>query len=156
MNEKWRMFLELQFLTYMRIFFDHCHVTFQYKEVLSLFGHCHVTCLKMEPQSFFAKFVRNILASCFSDSFDQKTTQQSDDSCNATCCSQLLRNVLKKQFFQFCKFIWKIYCEQRLLHCPPRWQRVLFTKVQVSHINVRKCWRVTTETGPIVFHISTP
>ena len=30
----------------------------------------------MEPLSFFGKFVQKVKVSCFSDSFDQKTTQR--------------------------------------------------------------------------------
>ena len=37
------MILELLFITYIRIFFGHCHVTFPYKEILSFVGYCHVT-----------------------------------------------------------------------------------------------------------------
>ena len=52
------------------------------------------------------------MVSCFSDSFAHKTTQQSDGSCNFTSDSQRLCKVFKKQPFQFCNYIQKIYCEQ--------------------------------------------
>ena len=44
----------------------------------------------MEPLSFFGRLVKRVILSCFSDSFLQKTTQQSDGSCNVTSASQLL------------------------------------------------------------------
>ena len=79
---------ELHFNTYIRISFDHCHVTCPYKEILSFFGHCHLTFPYMEPVSFFGRFVQKVIVSCFSDSFAQKTTQQkgasADGSCNVT------------------------------------------------------------------------
>ena len=63
---------ELHFVTYIRNFFGHCHVTFPY----------------MEPLSFFGRFVQKVTVSCFSDSFVQKTAQQkgasADGSCNVT------------------------------------------------------------------------
>ena len=43
------MILELQFVTYTRMFFDHCHVTFSY----------------MEHLSFFGRFVQKVKVSCF-------------------------------------------------------------------------------------------
>ena len=43
------MILELQVVTYIRIFFDHCHVTFPY----------------MEPCSFFDSFVQKVIVSWF-------------------------------------------------------------------------------------------
>ena len=49
---------ELHFVTYIRISFDHCHVTFPYKEILSFFGHCHVKFSLMEPLSFSSRFVQ--------------------------------------------------------------------------------------------------
>ena len=59
------MILELHFVTYIRISFGHCHVTFPYKEILSLFGHCHVTSPYMELLSFFGRFVQKVILSCF-------------------------------------------------------------------------------------------
>ena len=52
---------ELHFVTYIRISFDHCHVTFPYKEIFSFFGHCQVTFLYMEPLSFFGRIVQKYL-----------------------------------------------------------------------------------------------
>ena len=71
------------------MFFGHCHATFPYKEILSFSGHCHVASPYMEPLSFFGRLVQEVIVSCFLDSFVQKTTQQSDGSCNATSDSQL-------------------------------------------------------------------
>ena len=68
------MILELHLLTYIRIYFSHCHVTFPYKEILSFFAHCHVTFSYMELYSFSGRFVQKVIVSCFSDSFVQKTT----------------------------------------------------------------------------------
>ena len=79
-------------------FFDHCHVTFSDKENLSFFGHCHETFPYKEPLSFFGKFVQKVRVFCFSDSFDQKTTQQSDGSCIVTSDFQLLYQLFKKVF----------------------------------------------------------
>ena len=50
--------MELHFVTFIRISFGHCHVTFPYKEILSFFGHCHVTFPYMEPLSFFGMCVK--------------------------------------------------------------------------------------------------
>ena len=90
------MTLELNFVTYIRIFFGHCHVTFPDKEILSFFGRCHVNFPYMEPLSFFGSFVQKVIESCFSDSFVQKTTQQSDGSCNVTSDSQFLYKLFRK------------------------------------------------------------
>ena len=76
------MILKLHFVTYIRIFFGHCHVIIPYKVIISCLGHCLVTFSYMEPLSFFGRFVQKVIVSCFSDSFVQKTTQQSDSSCN--------------------------------------------------------------------------
>ena len=70
------MTLELHFVTYIRMFFGHCDVTFPYKEIPSFFCHCHVTFPYMEPLSSFGRFVQKVKVSYFSDSFVQKTTQQ--------------------------------------------------------------------------------
>ena len=50
------MILKLLFVTYIRTFFGHCHVTFPYKEILSFVGHCLVTFPYLEPLSFFGRF----------------------------------------------------------------------------------------------------
>ena len=101
------MFLELNFVTYIRIFFGHCHVTFPYKEILFVFGQCHVAFTYMETLSFFGRFVQKRIVSCFSDSFVQKTTQQSDSNCNVTSDSQLLYKLFKKHPLYFCNYKWK-------------------------------------------------
>ena len=80
---------ELHFVTYIRFFFGHCFVTFSYKVVPSFFEHCHVTFPYKDPVSFFGTFVEKLIVSCFSDSFIQKTTQQSKISCLVTSDSQL-------------------------------------------------------------------
>ena len=89
------MILELQFVTYIRFVFGHCHVTFPYKQILSLFGHCHVPSPYEEPLSFFGRFVQKVVI-CFSYSFVQKTTQQSDGNCNAASDFQHLSKLFKK------------------------------------------------------------
>ena len=66
-------------------------------EVLSLFGHCHVKFLCMDTLSFFGNSAKNGIVFCFLESFDQKTTEQTDGSCKVTIDSQLLNNLLKKQ-----------------------------------------------------------
>ena len=86
------MILELHVLTYIRIFFVYCHVTFPYKEILSFFRPCHVTFPYMELLSFFGGFVQKLILSCLSDSFVQERTQQSDVSCNDTSDSQFFTN----------------------------------------------------------------
>ena len=58
MHESWRIILELKFVTFIRTFFGHSHVTFPYKEVFSLFGQCHVTFPNKETISFFGKNVQ--------------------------------------------------------------------------------------------------
>ena len=62
------MILERQLVTYIRIFFGHCRVTFPY----------------MEPLLFLVGFVQKVIVFYFSDSFDQEATQQSDGICNVT------------------------------------------------------------------------
>ena len=91
------MILALHFVTYIRMFFGHCHVTFPYKEIRSFSGPCHVTFPYMEPLPFFGRFVQKVIVSCFSESFVQKPTQQSDGSCNVTSDSQPLYKLFKKQ-----------------------------------------------------------
>ena len=46
------MILELQFVTYIRIFFGQCQRAFPYKEILSFFGHCHATSPYKDVHSF--------------------------------------------------------------------------------------------------------
>ena len=57
--------------------------------MLSFSGHCHVIFPYMEPLSFFGRFVQKVTVPCFSDSFVQKTTQQSDGSCKVRSDSQV-------------------------------------------------------------------
>ena len=109
------MILELQFVTYMRKISVHCHVAVPYKEILSFFSHCHVTSPYMELLSFFGRFVQKVTVPCFSDSFVQKTTQESNGSCDNTSDSQLLFKIFKKQSLYFYKHTWKTNCEERLL-----------------------------------------
>ena len=87
------MISELQFVFYLPIFwqisrdisiwgnfffFGQCHTTFPYKEILCFFGLCNVKIPFME--TFFGGFVQKVIVRFFSDSFVQKTTQQSDGS----------------------------------------------------------------------------
>ena len=87
---------ELPFVTYIHISFGHCHVNFQYKEILSFFGHCQETFPYMEPLSFSGRFVQKLIVTSFSVSFVQKTTQQSNASCNVTSDSHSLNKIFKK------------------------------------------------------------
>ena len=96
------MTLELHFVTFICIVFSHCHVTILNEETSSLLCHCHVTCPYVEPLSFFSRSVQKKV-SCFSDSFNPKTTQQSDGSCDTTNDSHFLRKVFKKERFHLCK-----------------------------------------------------
>ena len=91
------MIWELHFVTYIRVFFGRCHMTFPHEETLSFFGHCHVTFPYMEPISFFGRFVQKVIVSCFSVSIVQKTTQQSDVKCNVTSDSQHLYKLFKNK-----------------------------------------------------------
>ena len=109
---------ELHFVTYIRISFVHCHVNFPFKEILSFFGHFHVTFPYMEPLSFLGRFVQKLKVSCFSESFVQETTQQSDGSCNVTSDSQLSYKLYKKSLFFSANtygknFLSKEYCFAR-------------------------------------------
>ena len=63
---------ELPFVTYIRIPFGHCHVSFPFKEILSFFGHCHVTFPYMELLSFFGRFEQKVIVSYFSYSIFRK------------------------------------------------------------------------------------
>ena len=87
------MILELLFVTYIRIFFGHCHVTFPYEEILSFVGHCQVTLPFMELLSFFVRFVQKVIVSCFPDSFVQKTTQQKGASADGKMAAILLKSI---------------------------------------------------------------
>ena len=117
-------------------FFGPCHLTFPHKDILSFFGHCHchVKFQFQEILPFCGKFVQKALIICLSDSFAHKTTHQSYGSCNATSDSQFLCNFFKKQSLHFCIYIQKVCCEQRVLHCPPRCRNVIFSQVQISHL----------------------
>ena len=79
----------------------------------------------MEPLSFFGRFVEKIIVSRFSNSMNQKMTQQSDGSCNATSDSQLLRKVFVKQLFPFCKYILK---------------KIVSKEYCIAHHNVKMCF----------------
>ena len=92
-------------------FFGHCHVTFPYMAILSFFTLCQVTFPYMEPVSFSIKFVQKVILVCFWYSFVQKTTQQSDGSCNFQSDSQLLYKLLIKHLLDFCKHVLKNYFE---------------------------------------------
>ena len=87
------MISELQSFTYIRMIW----VRFRHEEILSLFSHCHMTFPYVKPLFFSGRFVQKIIVSCFSDSFDQKTTQQSDGSCNVTNDSQHVYKLFKQQ-----------------------------------------------------------
>ena len=76
---------ELHFVTYIRIFFGHCLVTFPY----------------MLPLSFFGRFVQNVIVSWFSDSFDKRTTKQLDDSGSVTNDNQILYKINQKMPFLY-------------------------------------------------------
>ena len=93
------MLLELQFVTYIRIFLAIVTGDLQKRTLCPFFGHCHVTFPNKDTLSFFARFVQKVVLSCFSDSFVQKTTQQADGSFNATSDSQLSNKLLKNSFF---------------------------------------------------------
>ena len=105
------MILEPHFVTYIRIFFGRCQVTFPYREILPFFGQCHVTFPYMERLSFCGKFVQKAKISCLSDLFAQKTTQQSDCSSNVSIDSQFFHKLYKKQPLDFGKHNSKIYSE---------------------------------------------
>ena len=98
-NESLRRILEQHIPTYIRIIFGQCHVTFPYKEMLSFFGPCHVTFPYMERLSFSGSFVQKVIVFCFSDSFVQKTTQQSDGSCKVTSDASFYTNCSKNSLF---------------------------------------------------------
>ena len=53
----------------------------------------------MEALSLFGRFVQNVIVSCFSDSFVQKTAQKSDGSCSVISDSQLLYKLFKNTLF---------------------------------------------------------
>ena len=65
---------------------------------------------------FFGTFVHKVIVSCFSDSFVQKMTQQSDGSCNVTSDSQFSFKIFRKRAFLFLQthmkknFMSKEYC----------------------------------------------
>ena len=67
---------------------------FPYKEILSFFGHCHVTFPYMEP-------LFKVKVSFFSESFVQKTTQQSNGSSKVTSDSRVYTNYSKNNLFLF-------------------------------------------------------
>ena len=76
MNESWRKILELQLVSYIRIFFGHCHVTFPYKEPLSFFGRfvqkLKVTCFQIHlfrnwPNSQMAAVMLQVIPSVYTN-----------------------------------------------------------------------------------------
>ena len=87
------MILELLFVTYIRIFYGHCHVTFPYKEILSYFSDCHVTVPYTDLHSFCVWFVQKVLVSCFSHSFVQKTAQQKQASADDKLAAVMLQSI---------------------------------------------------------------
>ena len=147
------MILELLFVTYIRIFFGHCHVAFPYKE----------------PLSFLSRFAQNVTVSCFSDSFVQKTTQQKRVSAEASLrrtggkmaavmfrvIPSFYTKLFKKEPVYFCKHIWKMNCEQRILYFLPRWWDVLPTQLHISHYTTWKRWWASKEVGYNLLHLST-
>ena len=109
------MILELLFVTYIRIFFGHCHVVFPYEEKLSFFGQCHVTFHSMEPLHFFGSFVKIVKVSCFSDSFVQKRTQIQMAAVMLQVISSFYTNYWKNRLFNSAHTYWnyimsKEYC----------------------------------------------
>ena len=77
------MILELYFVTYIRMFFGHCHVTFPYIDSLS----------------FFNKLVQKVIVSCFSESFVQKATQQSQQNIMLHVIPSFYTNYSKNTIF---------------------------------------------------------
>ena len=59
------MISELHFVIYIRIFFDHCHVAFPYKEIFSFVGHCHVAFPYMYVISILGNSLCNSKVCCF-------------------------------------------------------------------------------------------
>ena len=57
----------------------------------------------MEPLSFFGRFLQTIIVSCFSDSFVQKTAQQSVGSGNVTSDSEIYTKQPKNRIFTSAK-----------------------------------------------------
>ena len=49
--------------------------------------------------SFYGETVNKVIVFCFSDSFDQKTTQQLDGSGNVTIEPQFLENIFENSLF---------------------------------------------------------
>ena len=109
------MNLELHFVTFICISFGDCRVIFAYKEILCFFGHCHVTFPYMEPISFYGNLGQNIIVSCFSDSFVQKTTQKSDGSCSVTVIPSHHTSFSKNSFFICVKTFEKNFVSKE--HC---------------------------------------
>ena len=102
-----------------------------YEKIFSFFDPCHATFPCKELLSFFSRFVQKVEVLCSSDSFLQKITQQAGGNCNGTSNSQILSKRFKNVPFYFCNYIWKGYCEQRVLHCPPRCRDRFFTELYI-------------------------
>ena len=104
---------------------------------------------------FFETFVQRVVIVCFSPSFIQKTTQQSDGICNATSDSQLICKLFKKQPFLFGKHIRKMYCQQTVLHCSPRCQNVLLPKWRYRIFLLGNVEKLLKKLDLFLFHMST-
>ena len=63
----------------------------------------------MEPLSFFGRLVQKLKVLCFTDSFVQKATQQSDGSCNVA--EDFSIQIFQKTVFSILKTQMKIHCE---------------------------------------------
>ena len=85
------MFLELQVVTYIRMFF--CSLS----RDIFVYGIF----------SFFGRFLQEVRVFCFLDSFIHKTIQESDVSCNVTIDTQRIWKLSEKQSVYFCKHNWK-------------------------------------------------
>ena len=59
------MILELLFVTFICIYFGHCHVRFPYEEILSFVGHCHVTFPYIKVISILGNSLCNSKICCF-------------------------------------------------------------------------------------------
>ena len=85
MHESWGVILEQQFLTYILFFCGLFHVIFLFAVNFRFnFQMRWFFFLDIVTSHFFVRVLKKIVTFCCSDSFVQKTIQQSDDGCNVT------------------------------------------------------------------------
>ena len=119
------MILGLNFVTYLGIFFGHCHVTFPYMEILPFFDPCHVTFPYMEPLYFFGTFVQKVIVSYFSVPLVQKRHN----------------NQMAAVMLQVIPSVYTIYSKNSLFISPNIYEKYIVSKEYcIAHHDDKMCF----------------